>query len=211
VQLFAHFPTESTSLRILIERWSMGMSVLESSPRDRTLAAMVGDREALRAIWEEHRRWLAAVLLAYKPRHVDLEDLLQNVAMSIVRNISSLRDPDSLKGWLRTTAINAAREAARADRLRRRHEVREQQLLAYLSGESSDSDHTESAHRAMRLVEALHEDYREPLLMRAVQGMSTELIGEILGLSAHAVHTRISRARAMIRDQAGFESGVNPP
>jgi len=179
--------------------------------REQTIAAMSGDREAMRALWVEHRRWVAAVLLAHKPRHADVEDLLQNVAVSIVRSISTIRDPDAVKGWLRTIAVNAAREAARTDRLSRRHEVREQQLLTYLSGDSGDIERRDAASRAMRLVEALPEDYREPLLMRAVQGMSTELIGEILGLSPQAVHTRISRARAMIRDQAGLEAGAFHP
>jgi DNA-directed RNA polymerase specialized sigma24 family protein len=64
-------------------------------------------------VWREHRRWVAAILLAHKPRETDVDDLLQVVAVSVVRKIGELRDPGALKPWLRTVAINAARAAGR--------------------------------------------------------------------------------------------------
>jgi hypothetical protein len=36
--------------------------------------------DEIRRIWREHRRWVAAILLAHKPREVEVDDLLQVVA-----------------------------------------------------------------------------------------------------------------------------------
>ena len=54
--------------------------------------AMGGDRAAMDALWHEHRRWIAAVLLAHKSPDDQVEDLLQEVAMTIVAKINTLRE-----------------------------------------------------------------------------------------------------------------------
>lgn len=51
------------------------------------------------ALWREHRRWVAAILLAHMPREADLEDLLQDVAVTVVSRIGELRDRTRLRGW----------------------------------------------------------------------------------------------------------------
>lgn len=54
----------------------------------------------------------------------------------------------------------------------------------------------------MTLAMQLPDGYREPLLMKAVQGMSYREIGEVLGLPETTVETRIARGRRMLRELA---------
>ena len=77
------------------------------------VAAIGGDRDAMRRLWQAHRRWVAAVLLSHKPAWADLDDLLQDVAMKLVSKVSELREPATFRGWLRTIALNVARAAGR--------------------------------------------------------------------------------------------------
>ncbi|MFZ4573600.1 MAG: RNA polymerase sigma factor, partial [Phycisphaerales bacterium] len=84
----------------------------------RAALAIAGDEDSLRALWSDHRRWVAAILLAHKPRWADVEDLLQEVALSFVRKVHEIRDPRALKPWLRTVALNAAHAAARSGKVR---------------------------------------------------------------------------------------------
>src|SRR5690606_2885032 len=51
-----------------------------------------GDRSALEALWLRHRGWVQSVLLAHRPRGDDVEDLLQEVAVRVVRGVGSLAD-----------------------------------------------------------------------------------------------------------------------
>jgi RNA polymerase sigma factor (sigma-70 family) len=81
-------------------------------------AAIRGDHRAQNALWERHRRWVAAILIAHKPRWAELEDLLQEVALSFVRKVHELRDPRAIKPWLRIVAVNAAHAAARSGKIR---------------------------------------------------------------------------------------------
>lgn len=163
--------------------------------------AIAGDREALAAVWRQHRRWVAAVLLTYKPADAELDDLLQEVAATLVSKITTVRDEANLRAWLRTVAINAARASARSSR--RRPAV----FPLTNDGQAQSLDIGETAalgEEARRVLEAalgLPEHYREPLVLRAVHHLRTRQIAEALGIPEATVDTRVARARRMLRDQ----------
>lgn len=173
---------------------------------------MRGERDALRELWHEHRRWVAAILLAHKPRWMDLEDLLQDVAVTFVRKVGELRDASAIKPWLRTVAINAARAAAREGNRREPGRATSLQLTTADGsavhqpvariGVAVDADGREEAGRLMDLAMQLPEGYREPLLLKCLQDLSYRQIGEIIGLPETTVETRIARGRRMLRELA---------
>lgn len=162
-------------------------------------AAIGGDRDAIAALWRENRRWIAAVLLAHKSPDDHLEDLLQEVAMTLVRQVGSVRDPGNVRAWLRTVAINAARASARSSRVRpwhRRGDPVPQDRAAPSRDEAALDD---EARALLAAAATLPELYREPLLLRAVHGMTGRQIGAIMDLPDATVETRIARARRMLR------------
>ena len=171
--------------------------------QDIVAGAMNGDREAMQALWAEHRRWIAAVLLAHKSPLDQLDDLLQDVAMTMVSKLNTLREARNVRAWLRTVAVNTARASARARRAR--------PVLATLGGEAAGSGPCgagaaaldDEAHRMLDLASKLPDGYREPLMLRAVHGMRGRHIAEILDLPEATVETRIARARRMLRERAG--------
>lgn len=171
-------------------------------------AAVAGDRDAVRAVWLAHRRWVAAVLLAYKPRDADLEDLLQTVAVQLVRRIDTLEDPAAFKPWLRAVAINAARADARTRRRKGRGRFRlvgTPERADVPSG--PDAGTCEEARRLLELAMTLPEGYREPLLLRCVRGLSYRQIAELLDLPETTIETRIARGRRMLREMATSGAG----
>ena len=186
------------------------------------LAARRGEHEALRALWDRHRRWVATVVLAHKPREADLDDLLQEIAVALVRRVAELRDPGAFKPWLRTVAINAARLAARGPARRRLRLVGDATetldgaapVRTPVAGAEAGPDGPpppatgpttvarEEGNRLMDLASRLPDGYREPLLMKALRDMSYRQIGAVLDLPETTVETRIARARRMLRELA---------
>lgn len=172
--------------------------------------AMAGDRFALDGLWRAHRRFVAAVLLAYVPRTTDLEDLLQDVAMKFVGQIHTLKDPASFRPWLRTVARNLAMSHGRRQKVRS------------LPAPLSDADPVDPAHDQARrdgsireqladlleIVGRMHVDYREPLLMRSVQAMSQRAIAEALDLPVTTIETRLARARRLLRKELANSNRV---
>lgn len=179
-------------------------------------AAIAGDAEALRHLWRDNRRWVAAILLAHKPRWVDVDDLLQEVALALVRKVSEVRDPRAVRPWLRTVAMNAAHAAARSGRRRSRD-------VALDGGEGHATETglrppgpsppdgvigRDDGRRLMDLAAQLPDGYREPLLLKALHGLSYREIGEIMGLPETTVETRIARGRRQLRDLAAERTQV---
>ncbi|MCB9838694.1 MAG: sigma-70 family RNA polymerase sigma factor [Phycisphaeraceae bacterium] len=158
----------------------------------------------LREVWSENRRWVAAILLAHKPKDADLEDLLQDVAMTLVRRHQDVRDPAKIRPWLRTVAINAARAAGRKRKVRLRLVRPDADVETAPAPERPDPSLLDEARAALDAAHRLHPDYREPLLLRCVRGMSYRRIAQALDLPVTTVETRIARARRMVREELEF-------
>jgi len=167
-----------------------------------------GDPGAAELIWKAHRRWIAAVLLAHKPRQADVEDLLQEVALAVVEKINQLDDPSALKPWLRMVAVNTARATGRKQ-TRRRGLLRLVRPNVPAESEGTQDLTTdltrqrqERARQLGSLIEHLPDAYRECVLLRCARGMTHKQISEITGLPETTIETRIARGRRMLRELA---------
>jgi len=163
-----------------------------------------GDATALDRLWREHRRWLAVVLLAHMPREGELEDLLQEVALKVVAGIQSLEDPAKLRPWLRQVALNTARSAGRKAGLRRRILSRLETHHHAIADDSAERriaalEAGLAAQKALAAARELPTEYREPLLLRVLEGMSQRKIAQSLQLPETTVETRLVRARRLLR------------
>jgi RNA polymerase sigma factor (sigma-70 family) len=178
-------------------------------------------QEDVAALWREHQGWVAAVLYAHMPRCSgrgpnggvpDVNDLLQEVAMSLVAHINTLKSPENIAPWLRTVAVNVARDAGRRLKVRRntQHAGDTLDALPARSGGSERSGAAEDARdrgrRAMELVESLPPDYREPLLL-SLRGLTHKQIARVLDLPPSTIETRLFRARGMVRRELAAGDG----
>lgn len=175
--------------------------------------AIAGDMEAVQALWHAHRRWIAAIVLAHMPRQADLDDLLQDVAVQLVRHVHTLKDPASIRPWLRTIAVNLARSAGRKARVVRRHlplVAAQTGLTIETEPASAKAEAGEQGRRALELAQSLPPEYREPLLLRAVRGMSYRQIADVMGVPMTTIETRLARARRMLRDEMDALNETSP-
>lgn len=174
------------------ERWDQSLPIED---------AIAGHSDALSAVWVGVRRWVAAILIAHKPREADLEDLLQLVALQVCRKVHEVRDPALFKPWLRTVTINIAREQGRKATRKRSGMLR---LVGRGTNEKRDTigsmQLSEDAKRVLDAAMSLPEKYREPVLMRCQQSMSYKQIAEVLSLPETTIETRIARGRRMLRE-----------
>jgi RNA polymerase sigma-70 factor (ECF subfamily) len=131
------------------------------------------------------------------------EDLVQETFLRAWRALASLRDEQAAKSWLFTI-------------LRREHFRRGPVTLPTVELEELAE---EPAHRhdstqdwvVRRQIVALPEEYREPLLLQVLGGMSCEEIATELGISKAAVMTRLFRARQKLRATLNGEPATEWP
>jgi len=191
--------------------------VTDPDRHDEDVAAAVrGESAAVRAVWGRHRRWVAAILLAHKPRESELDDLLQEVAVTLVSKVHELRDEAAIRPWLRSVALNVARAAGRRTSRERARRSRAEPVHAPGPSRSDTGDAgsmpdgaspdtpvqvREEGERLLDLARELPDGYREPLLMRCVRDMSYREIASVLELPETTIETRIARGRRMLRER----------
>jgi RNA polymerase sigma-70 factor (ECF subfamily) len=127
------------------------------------------------------------------------EDVVQEALLRAWRSRESLAAEATAKPWLLTIV---RREHARLYE-RKRHETTPLDELVERDAPElgrSDSQETLDVRRA---ILALDDDYREPLVMQVLMGLSTQEIADQLGLTQAAVLTRLFRARNKLRRALG--------
>jgi len=169
---------------------------------------MRGDRSALEAVWLQARRWVAVVLTAAGARSADLPDLMQETACGLTRGIGALRDAAAFRPWLRRLALNALHGAHR----RPGPSALEVEPCAPSEPGSAERDEVRAVRAALA---ALPPTYREPLLLRSVEGLSQRAVAEMLGVPETTIETRLARARRLLRAAlarrcAGTEACIVP-
>jgi len=155
-------------------------------------AAAAGDRDAFDRLYAGYFRMVHAILLGRVPRR-DVDDLVQDVFLTVFTRLKGLREPAAFGGWLATIARNRA-----TDHLRQAHEDAE--LPEELPGGQSIEAETLAV---LEVVRKLPEAYRETLLMRLVHGMSGAEIAERTGLTPASVRVNLHRGMTMLREKLG--------
>jgi RNA polymerase sigma-70 factor, ECF subfamily len=128
---------------------------------------------------------------------IDIEDLVQEVFLTVFRRLPTLRDAAAFPGWLAMIARNRA-----IDHVRR--------LLATeeLPEDLPSSDAAETEARAiLTIVRTLPEAYRETLILRLVEGMTGPEIAARTGLTPGSVRVNLHRGMARLREALNRRRG----
>jgi RNA polymerase sigma-70 factor (ECF subfamily) len=158
-------------------------------------AVAAGDQDAFARLYADYVRMVHAILLGRVPRR-DVDDLVQEVFLTVFTRVRELRDPAAFGGWIATIARNHATDHMR--------QMREQvELPADLAG--GDPIETE-AFAVLEIVRGLPEAYRDTLLMRLVEGMSGNEIAERSGLTPASVRVNLHRGMKLLREKLGWHA-----
>jgi RNA polymerase sigma-70 factor (ECF subfamily) len=169
--------------------------IAASDPPDEVLvaAARNGDRSAFGGLYERYARMVHGILLARVPPQA-VADLVQDVFLAALRRLDTLRDNNAFGGWLATIARNRA-----TDFHRRNPPAAE--LPDYLS--RHDPPRAE-AHAVLAVIQLLPEAYREPLILRLVEGMTGPEIAARTGMTPGSVRVNLYRGMKQLREKLGW-------
>ena len=157
------------------------------------VSAQRGDREAFAVLYEQMAPVVHGLLLA-RVRTFDVADLHQDVFALALQRLPSLQEPAAFPGWLCSIARNTA-----VDHLRRRspdpvEPARTPYALA---------PHVADARRVLAAIRSLPEAYREPLVLRLVEGLTGPEIAAKTGLTPGSVRVNLSRGMKRLRASLG--------
>jgi RNA polymerase sigma-70 factor (ECF subfamily) len=123
------------------------------------------------------------------------EDVVQESLLRAWRSRESLAETAAAKPWLLTII---RREHARLFERKRFRTVQVDELVDSESPELAAEEDQETMD-VRRAIFALDDDYREPLVLQVLMGLTTDEIASQLDLTQAAVLTRLFRARQKLR------------
>jgi RNA polymerase sigma-70 factor (ECF subfamily) len=164
-----------------------------TEPRDEARlvsAARGGDRGAFERLYERYAAMVHGILLSRVAR-IDVEDLVQDVFVTVYRRLDTLRDPAAFAAWLAMIARNRA-----IDHLRRAFPTEE------LPEDLAAEDPSELEAKAiLEIIRELPEAYGETLVLRLVEGMTGPEIAARTGLTPGSVRVNLHRGMALLKEQ----------
>jgi len=171
-------------------------------------AARDGDRAAFGCLYERYARMVHGVLLAKVPAG-EVDDLVQDVFVLALRRLKTLREIGSFGAWLaaiaRNLAIDYHRRPVPVDRLT--PGVAEDEIESRMAS----GDHEGQAAAILDVIRSLPDAYREPLVLRLVEGMTGPEIAARTGLTPGSVRVNLHRGMQQLRAKLSPSSGSSGP
>lgn len=166
------------------------------SPEELIEAVVNGQVGAKAALFtaEAERIWRMMVRLTGSAD--DADDLTQETFLRAFENAAAFNSLGSGRGWLARIALNLARDGFKR---RRRRDA----LLRRYSEPASVAPmgQTWQDRRVRAAVDGLSADMRAVVLMHDVEGYTHAEIAQAMGIAPGSSRSRLSRARAILREQ----------
>jgi RNA polymerase sigma-70 factor (ECF subfamily) len=132
------------------------------------------------------------------------DDVVQETMLRALLSLDSLRDAGAVKTWLLTIA---RREHARVYE-RKRLETRDIDGLTAREAAMLATAHDTDIDDMRAAIFGLENDYREPLVLQVLLGLTTQEIATTMNIRQGAVLTRLHRARKKLIERVGPGLGV---
>ena len=162
------------------------------------LAAREGDRAAFGGLYARYSRMVHGILLARVPA-IDVDDLVQDVFLRAMPRLYGLRDVARFGPWLAAITRNRANDYYRQTRAVAAvtESLPEDEAELPAANTSSDAE----AAMILAFVRGLPETYREPLILRLVEGMTGPEIAERTGMTPGSVRVNLHRGMQQLREK----------
>ena len=177
-----------------------------------------GDSTAVGDLVSTYGPRIHQLAFRYLKNWEDAEEVTQDVLMKVHRKIDAFRGDAALSSWIYRITFNTAMSRLRNGRFSRPYEVpRLEEGSESVSPDPSDwsslaDDQVMRAELRTRLIEALThlpEVYRVPVILRDIQGLSTEEASAILRVKPQTLKSRLHRGRLILRQHLGaFAGGI---
>jgi len=183
-----------------------------------------GDENAIRDVAEAYGSKIYRLAFRYLRNKEDAEEVAQDVLYKVHRKIDAFRGDAALSSWIYRITFNAAMSRLRTAKYQRS----QNEDLPLAIGDNDDptrpaqteiADWSDLADervfrsqlrkRVFSAILALPAIYRAPVMLRDIQGLSTEEASAMLHVKDQTLKSRLHRGRLILRRQlADFAGGL---
>ena len=192
---------------------------------DRQLVARLQARNetAVHELAERYGSRIYQLALRQMKNREDAEEVTQDVLMKVYRKIDAFRGDSALSSWIYRITFNTAMSRLRTSKLaraaqqheRNRDDEDENQRAARQPADWSNMPDEELLRAQLRravvaAIQDLPEIYRVPVVLRDIEGLSTEEASTRLHVKDQTLKSRLHRGRLMLRERLqAFTTGLS--
>ena len=167
--------------------------------------------EAYLRLLAQHERWLAGYVYSLVPRAADVDDILQEVKVTMWRNFAQFEAGTNFRAWARQIATHQILNYRRSRRRRPDDSLEEafiEAVAAEIDRRAGELDRrSEALDHCLRKLPATH---RQVIVWRYFEDCGIDEIAARTERSAEAVYQLLSRIRGMLNDCISRRLAVQP-
>ena len=161
---------------------------------------------AFNEVYAAHARMVYNLCLNHLRNTDEASEAAQDVFVKVHEKLPGFKGDSSMRTWIHRITINTCLDRIKAAKRKKRSFFG----ISFSSDERTVEvavfDHPgvrleerETMERLFADIDALPENQRTALLLKGTEGLSMEEVAEVMGLSAKAVESLLSRARANLK------------
>lgn len=181
------------------KKWEVNAVSPPDAENDLVARAQAGDSSAFSQLLRLHDDKMRGLAYRVLGSQTAMDDVLQDAYLKAYRNIASFRLDAKFSTWLyrivHTTCIDHHRQRARRPQV---------SLETVADQHDPSADHATDIARREELQQALSElppDHLAVVVLIDGEGLSYDAVAETLGINPGTVASRLSRARATLRER----------
>ena len=196
-------------------------------PMEQELLARLqaGDERALVELAATYGSKIYQLAIRYLKNKEDAEEVMQDVLYKVYRNVGTFRGDAALSSWIYRITFNAAMSRLRTAQYQRAQDEDRQMAVVDADDNVNPSRYdiadwsnladegvlrSQLRRRVLRAILALPVIYRAPVMLRDIQGLSTEEASAMLRVKDQTLKSRLHRGRLILRKQlADFAGGLS--
>ena len=164
-------------------------------------AARDGDDDAFKELVRRYEPVVAATVLGILGNCPEAEDVGQETFIRFYRALKDFRGDSSVKTYITRIALNQSiNELRRRKRRRKIFASTPADDFGDLPDERPGPDAGPDGEMVQQAIQKLDDDFRSVLVLRLIDGYSTDETADMLDIPVGTVLSRLSRAQRKLRD-----------
>ncbi len=163
-------------------------------------SALDGDNDAFKEIVKKYESRVAGTVIGMLGHCPEAEDIGQETFVRLYQSLHKFRGESSLGTYVTRIAINLSlNEIRRRGRHRKIYITNSEEKIEKIADSHNDSEQKEMSELIQRGLQKLPAKFRSVIVLRLIDGYSTEETAKILNLPVGTVLSRLSRAQMKLK------------
>ena len=155
-------------------------------------------RPTLRQVFDEYARFVWRTVRHLGVREADIEDVCQEVFLTVHRRLGDFEGRSSLRTWLYGICLRTASDYRRRAHVRREFAVEDPMPRAQAADQDEEVQRRQARQRLAFILDQLDDDKRAVFVLYEIEEMSMKEVAKIVDCPLQTAYSRLHAARGRV-------------